>query len=67
MKLIKFELNDKIWSDVYDKVLKYSPHNSPVREQIRKNLGWWWNGDGLFRLKIYNLKNDIRKDLDEIN
>ena len=65
MKLLNNELNHKIWSDVYDKVLKHSPYHSPVREQIRKNLGWWEDDSSLIRLKIYNPKSNIGNDLDE--
>ena len=65
MKLIKDELDNKIWSNVYDKVLEHAPWNSPVREQIRKNFGWWEDDSSLIRLKIYNPKFNIRNYLDE--
>ena len=64
MKLINDELKDKIWEGVRDKVFKHAPWNSPVRDQIGKNLGWWGD-DGLFGLKIHNTKNIIGNDLDE--
>ena len=63
MKLIKGELKDKIWDDVYGKVFEHAPWNSPVSQQIRKNLGWW--DDDLFRLKIDNPRWNIRDDLNE--
>ena len=64
MKLIKGELKSKILNDVDDKVVEHAPWDSPVRNQIRKNFGWW-DGDSLIMLKIYNPKVNIRNDLDE--
>ena len=64
MKLIKSELDAKVCADVRAKVLKHAPWDSPVRNQIRKNFGWW-DGDSLIMLKIYNPKVNIRNDLDE--
>ena len=65
MKLIKGELRYKILNDVRDKVQKHVPWGSPVREQIRKNLGLAWDDDSLIRLKIRNPKLNIRGNLDE--
>ena len=67
MKLIKGELKDKILKDVHIKVLKHAPWDTPVYKQIRKNIGWWNDNDGLFRLKIRNPKLNIRRNLDETN
>ena len=64
MKLINKELKGKIWADVHGKVVKHAPYGSPVRKQIGKNIGMWGD-DGLFRLKIDNLKLNIGNDLNE--
>ena len=66
MKLLKEELKDKIYFNVYGKVLKHAPWNSPVRWQIRKKIGWRDGGDNSIRLKIDNQKFNIMNDLDEI-
>ena len=63
MKLIKGELKNKIWTDVHGKVLEHVPYDSPVRNQIEKDLGL----QGLFRLKIRDPKINIIGDLDEID
>ena len=66
MKLIKGELSDKVLKGVRIKVRKHPPYALPVRKQIEKNFGLWWNGDDdLLRLKIYDPKLNIRNDLDE--
>ena len=64
MKLINNELNDNVWDDVYNKTLEHAPYHSPVREQIKKNVGWWPD-DSLIRLKIFNPKWNIIRTLDE--
>ena len=65
MKLLNKELNDKLCGDVYNKVLEHEPWNSPVRNQIQKNLGWLWGDDTLIRSKIYNPKLNIIRNLNE--
>ena len=65
MKLLNNQLKNKIWYDVHDEIIEHAPWNSPVRYQIRKNLGLWINDNNLFRLKIHNTKNIIGNDLDE--
>ena len=65
MILLNNELKDKIFKDVLDKILKYSSWDSPVRDQIARNFGWWGDDDNLFRLKIDNTQRHIRKDLNE--
>ena len=64
MKLLNDELNDNILNDVDDEVLDHLPYYSPVRNQIRKNFGWWGNNN-LIRLKIGNPKWHMRNDIDE--
>ena len=64
MKLLKYELNDKMRTDVFDKVLECSSYASPVRNQIRKHFGLWEN-DGLIKLKVNDPQWYIRNDLDE--
>ena len=66
MKLLKKELKYNIWYDVRDKVNEHAPYGWLVREQIKKNLGWWVEDD-LIRLKVHNVKMYIRNDLDETN
>ena len=66
MKLLKDELDDKIVCVVVSKVIKHSPYGSHVRDQIKKNIGWWGD-DGLIRLKVRNSQWHIRNDLDETN
>ena len=66
MKLLNKELVDKIYSNVYDKVLEHALFHSPVRDQIKKNFGLW-DDDGLFMLKIHNPNLNIRRNLDGIN
>ena len=53
MKLINYELRNSVYVDVFYKVLKHAPCNSPVLSQIRKNFGWWGDNN-LIRLKIHN-------------
>ena len=65
MKLLNKKLRYKILNNVYDKVVEHAPHDNPVRRQIEKNLGWWWNGDGLIRLKVRSPQSNIGNDLDE--
>ena len=64
MEILKGELRDKMRTDVFDKILKYSLCSNPVYVQIRKNFGWWGDDD-LFGLKIYNPKWHIGDDLDD--
>ena len=64
MKLLNNELEDKIWSDVRDKVNEHAPWDGPIHEQIRKNFGLW--GDvTLSTLKIDQPNFNIRWDLNE--
>ena len=63
MKLIN-KIKDKIWDDVYGKVFEHAPYDSPVRKQIKKNLGVVWN-DNFIVLKIRNQKDNIGNDLNE--
>ena len=65
MNLLNKKLKDKLWIDVDDKVLKHLSYGSPVRNQIRKNFGYWWSDNNSVWLKIYNPKMNIRNDLDE--
>ena len=62
MKLINYELRNKVVIRTRTKVREHVPYRSPVRRQIRKNLGLW---DGLLRLKVLNPKLNIVDDLDE--
>ena len=66
MKLLKGELYHNVWEDVR-KVIEHTPYDNPVRNQIEKNFGRWIGSDNLIRLKVLNLKWDIRNDLDETN
>ena len=65
MKLINYELRDKIWCDVSEKVFKHAPYDSPVCIQIGKKLGLRLDNDSPIRLKIYNLQWYIKEDLNE--
>ena len=64
MKLIKKKLNDKLCGDAYNKVFIPAPSDSPIRKQIKKNLGVVWN-DNLIWLKVRNPQWHVRNDLDE--
>ena len=65
MKLINYKLKNKIWNNVQELCLEHALFHSPVRDQIKKDLGLWDGDDSLFRLKIYDSKLNIRNDLDE--
>ena len=65
MKLINYELRNKLWDDVYNKVLEHAPWDSPVHKQIEKNFGWRLDHDNLIMSKIYNPNINIMDDIDE--
>ena len=41
MKLIKKELDDKVWDVVHDKIIERAPLHDPVVRQIKNHFGWW--------------------------